>query len=252
MWDYSSIEDNWKKRDGKLDKRIFNYLRQQIEDVRYYSKCLDGTSYVYSQDLNDIYDVTKYRDDNTYKIDKNYSGYFNGEEVKGGNNVGISIGGNSEAGFYNRYKSEYGFTLKNLFSPKRLFDYTNYLNVDVATTAPLDFERINPNIPFVIDTVTMIEGQRLLVKNNVSTVTLDSSIGPETFFLGNYYEEGSIGNQITYSFFNKDNGIYRYTNKTLVRENDLDTYATNMEYSVYVKSGNINKEKHLHLSRLLN
>ena len=54
MWNYSSVNDKWEKRVDKLDKRIYNYLRQEIDDVRFYSKCLDGISYVPVPDLNNL------------------------------------------------------------------------------------------------------------------------------------------------------------------------------------------------------
>ena len=67
MWNYSPADDKWNKTVDKLDKKVFNYLRQEIEDLRFYSKCLEGTSYVASQDLTNLYDVMGHKDNITYK-----------------------------------------------------------------------------------------------------------------------------------------------------------------------------------------
>jgi len=246
MWDYSSIEDNFKKRTGKLDKKTFNFLRQEIDSVRFYSKCLDGSSYVYSDDLNNIYDL-QFRDYNTYKISSEYSTYYNGGDADG---IAIDRQGNSDLGFYNRYKNDYGYTVKNLFSPKRLFNYTNYYNVDLATTQPIDFDLVDDKL--TIDGEIVIIGQRILVKDNISTVTLDSSIDAETFLNTDVTVVQTIGGQITYQYSNNENGVYRYDGLQLIRENDLDTVDNVRNYSVYVKLGSSNITKSFHLNRLTN
>jgi hypothetical protein len=248
MWDFSSTENKWEKRVEKLDKRIYNFLRQEIEDVRFYSKCLDGTSYVAIQDKEDIYDVLKYKQNDTYKINSDYSSLFSGTDISGNS---IESGDLSEVGNFYRYQSEYGFTLKNLFTPKRLIsESTNYVEVDVATTDTINFNNININESISIDDVTLKEGHRVLIKNNVTTITLDNSVDPDTYFSSNYYISSSVGNTTTYFYYNSENGIYKYSNGTLVRENDLDNYLDNIRFSVYVKLGNVNGGSQYHLSRL--
>ena len=244
MWNYSSISDSWEKKVERLDKRIYNYLRQEIEDVRFYSKCLDGISYMPVADLSDIHDVLKFKDDTTYKINKSYSSKFTGTDISGGSP--ISSGDLSDVGMHYRYNQEYGYTLKNLFTPRRLIDdSTNYLEVDVATT-----EQININQKQIeIDGVRLKEGHRVLVKNNITNITLDSSIDPGQYFSQNYYFVKTVGASKTYYYFNSQNGIYKYTNGQLVRENDLDEYLTIFRYSVHVKLGS-NSHKQYHLSRL--
>lgn len=246
MWDYSSIEDNFKKRTGKLDKKTFNFLRQEIDSVRFYSKCLDGSSYVYSDDLNNIYDL-QFRDDNTYKISSEYSTYYIGGDADG---IPIDRQGNSDLGFYNRYKNDYGYTVKNLFSPKRLFNYTNYYNVDLATTQPIDFDLVDDKL--TIDGEIAVVGQRILVKDNVSTVTLNNTIDAETFLNTDVTVVQTIGGQITYQYFNNENGVYTYDGLQLIREDDLDTVDNIRNFSVYVKSGTTNVTKSFHLDRLAN
>lgn len=239
MWDYSSIEDKWKKRNGNLDKRIFNYLRQEIDDVRYYSKCLDGSSYVYASDLNNVYDLNK--DDITYKISKDYSTYYNGTDNKG---ESIISGDIAENGFYDRYKNQYGKTVRNLFSPKRLFETVNYQTVDYATTEEIDIDNASN-----IDGKLLVNNNRVLVKDNFSTISLNNNIDPENYFNHNYEIIETIGNQTTYRYLNSENGVYKYVNNTLIRENDLEN---SNNYSTYVKYGNTNSDKSFHLNTLKN
>lgn len=250
MWNYSSTDDKWLKKVEKLDKRIFNYLRQEIESVRFYSKCLDGTSYVASQDLDNIYDVLGYKNNDSYKLDSSYSSYFSGTYSVDG--TPIETGSLSDIGLFYRYNKEYGFTLKNLFTPTRLInDSTNYLNVDVATTESLNFNNIDVNTSLIIDGITLKDTHRVLVKDNVTTVTLDSSVDPDTYFTSNYYFIKEEGSTKDYYYYNNTNGIYKYTNGDLVKEDDLDVYQDNIRYSVSVKLGDNNISKQFHLSRLL-
>lgn len=246
MWDYSSVNDNWEKKVEKLDKRIYNYLRQEIEDVRFYSKCLDGISYIPVPDLKNLYDVLNYKTNDTFKINSTYSPNFDDTDILGG--IAITPGDLSSKGTHYRYNEEYGYTMKNLFTPKRLIDdSTNYLTVDIATTDPINFAKKY----IKIDGVTLKEGHRILVKNNITNITIDSSIDPDIYFNCNYYFVKEIGNTKTYFYFNHENGIYKFVDNNMVREDDLDTYLTNIRYSVHVKLGT-NSHIQYHLSRLKN
>lgn len=246
MWNYSSVNDKWEKRVERLDKRIYNYLRQEIEDVRFYSKCLKGISYTPVPELQNLYDVLSYKTNDTFKINKTYSSKFNGTDITGG--IAIKSGDLSEKGNQYRYNEEYGHTLKNLFTPKKIIDdATNYLTVDVATTDP-----INLNIRHrEIDGVKLKEGHRVLVKNNITSISINSNIDPDIYFNHNYYFTKEIGNTSTYFYFNEENGIYKIIDGKLNRESDLDKYRPNIRYSVHVKLGT-NSHKQFFLSRLKN
>ena len=246
MWEYSSVNDNWEKRVEKLDKRVYNYLRQEIEDVRFYSKCLDGISYIAVPELNNLYDVLNYKTNDTFKINSDYSANYDDTDITGG--IAIGSGDLSDQGSHFRYNQEYGYTMKNLFTPKRLTDdSTNYLTVDIATVDPINFGKSY----IEIDGVTLKEGHRILVKNNITNVTIDTSVDPDEYFGHNYYFVKEIGDTTTYFYFNSENGIYKFIDGNFVREADLDIYLTNIRYSVHVKLGTNNHIQYF-LERLKN
>ena len=247
MWEYSSVNDDWEKKVEKLDKRVYNYLRQEIEDVRFYSKCLDGISYMAVPELGNLYDVLNYKTNDTFKIDSSYSAnYDDTNDITGG--IAIGSGDLSDQGTYYRYNQEYGYTMKNLFTPKRLIDdSTNYLTVDIATVDPINLAKKY----IKIDGITLKEGHRILIKNNITNVTIDSSLDPDEYFNHNYYFVKEIGNSKTYFYFNSDNGIYKFIDGNFVRETDLDVYMSNIRYSVHVKLGT-NSHIQYFLERLKN
>ena len=250
MWKYQPKEENWIKKVEKLDKRVYNFLRQEIEDVRFYSKCLDGTTYLASQDLDDIYEVLQFKNNTSQKIDSNTSTKFVGNNNQPGNS--ISPADLTENGNYTRYKHEYGLTLKNLFSPNRLIkDSTNYNEVDVATTESLNLNVTNFR-GLVIDGVTLLNGHRLLIKDNVTVVTIDANINPENFFTVNYYLIETTAGKSSYFFYNNENGIYTFEDGVLTKTSDLDDYQNNIRYSVNVKLGDTNGGKQFHISRMKN
>jgi len=74
---------------------------------------------------------------------------------------------------------------------------------------------------------------------------------PTTYFTGNYIITQDLGATIEYQYYNEENGIYKFTNGSLVREKDLDDYSKCVRYSVLVKLGLSNANKQYHLSRLL-
>jgi len=59
-----------------------------------------------------------------------------------------------------------------------------------------------------------------------------------------------VGTNISYTVWTNENGIYTYTNQQLVRTTDLDEYDSLIKYSIAVKLGTVNREKHWCLNRL--
>ena len=130
--------------------------------------------------------------------------------------------------YFNKYLPEYGLTLKNLFTPTKLINDSikNYIAVDVATTEMLtNLGQVVVNL--TIDGIRLVDGHRVLVKDQITYVTLPISTDPSTYFTGNYYSYSSTATAVTYYFYDNTNGIYLYnTNITglLSKYADKDYY----------------------------
>ena len=248
MWIFDSDYNRWKSTDDSLVKNEFDFYQQELQVTRYYSKCLSGASYIPVNDLNNIYDILgSYQERNWYVgvLGSSYSNSLIPSRSP-------SLISSSSSIDYSKYLSEYGLTLKNLFTPKRLIrdSINNYVEVDVATTEEINIFFLSKGAS--IDGVSLKEGHRVLVKDQKSIVTLPNNVDPKTFFKGNFYTRQIYGATIEYEFFNQENGIYKFTNGSLLREADLDSYENCKRYSVLVKLGDANFGKQFHVSRLLN
>lgn len=252
MWTRNIDTGKWFLQTDTLSKESYDSLKQDLEKVRLYSKCLSGATYLPINSFNDIYDPLAIDRIGYYVAFPNSA---NNQPLYGPD---IAINFATENEFYKKYLHEYGFTLKNLFTPDKLIDdqLNNFFEVDVATTERL--ANIGQTvINLTIDGVSLIEGHRVLVKDQYSEINLLSTVDPEDYFLNvelvATYSiiEDNITN-ILYQWPNTENGIYIYTNNQLVRVSDLDEYIDAYRYSVNVKLGQINREKQYHLMRLKN
>ena len=234
MWKLNTDNGKWSNQTDKLSKINYDSLKQDLQKVRLYSKCLSGATYLPIHQLNDIYDVLSINKD-------------------------LVVSESNYVEFYNKYLKEGAFTLKNLFTPTKLINdqLNNFLRVDVATTESLiSIGSYQPGL--IIDGINLKEGHRVLVKNQTTRVTLDSTsptFNPESYFssvvvVSNYNEIEQIGTDIVYEYYNSENGIYKYVGSKLIRETDLDDYETAYRHSVSVKLGDVNKETEYHLARL--
>ena len=249
MWNFNSDINKWEQTKDKLKKNDYDFLKQELSSTRFYSKCLSGATYLPVNNLENIYDIL-----NEYEP-RNW--YINGSEYS--NSIIPSyignlkpIDSNTSYEYYSKYSSEYGLTLKNLFTPDRLIkdSIKNFIYVDVATTEQIDINLSYNNL--FIDGVKVLDGHRILIKDQISNETLSFDVDPNNYFLGNFTLVQNFGATIEYSYFNNENGIYLYTNNRLVRTDDLTEYNDCVRYSVSVKLGVNNSHKQYHLSRLLN
>jgi sugar lactone lactonase YvrE len=248
MWTYNSTYNKWSSTDDKLIKSDFDFLKQELKATRFYAKSLSGATYLPINGTDDVYDILgKYQPRNWY-ISVAGSPYSI-TTIPSQHATPIDI--DTSYNYYTKYLSEYGLTLKNLFTPNRLIKDSmgNYNYVDVATTDLLDLSISDINL--TIDGVRLINGQKVLVKNQISNITLLNTINPNTYFTGNYIIIQDLGGTVEYEYYNEENGIYKYSNGSLVRDVDLDDYKRCIRYSVSVKLGTNNKGKQFHLSRLL-
>jgi hypothetical protein len=253
MWTFNSSSNKWILNNDKLTISDFEYTAQELSAVRFYSKCLSGATYLPVNDLNNIYDILgDYQPRNWYVsiLGSQYSNTL----IPSKNPSPIDL--DTSFDFYEKYLPEYGLTLKNLFTPTRLIkdSLNNYVYVDVATTGFVtNFGTFqNSIINLTIDDIRLKEGHRVLVKDQTTIETLPNTVDPDTYFKGNYIVLNNFGATIEYKYFNSDNGIYLYTNNTLVKQADIDSYSKAKRFSVSVKQGTTNGGKQFHLSRLLN
>jgi len=251
MWTFNTDYNKWVTVEDKISKNNFDYLKQELASTRFYSKCLSGATYLPINNLENIYDILgEYEPRNWYVdvVGSPYS-YLTGLP----SNFKSPITNLTSYDFYEKYVSEYGLTLKNLFTPDRLIkdSVKNFIYVDIATTTRfLDLGATFNEL--YIDDVKVLNGHRILVKDQISTTTLPFDRDPNTYFKGHYTVIQDYGATIEYNFYNSDNGIYTFNKGKLYKTTELSDYADCIRYSVSVKLGNINAEKQFHLSRLLN
>ena len=247
MWEYNNDHSKWERRLDYLLLDEFQYYQQEFESVSLYSKCLSGASYVPVNDTADIYDILGDYQPRNWFIGLTASDYV----VTTIPNEFATPINRFASEYYDKFNYEYGLTLKNLFTPERTIKEAidNYIYVDVATNeelTDLDELVINRNI----DGVRLLEGHRVLIKNQKTTIVLPNTTDPDTYFEGAYTIVVVVGTNTEYEYYNSDNGIYKYTSNLLVREDDLDDYDTCVRFSVSVKLGSSNQYKQFHLSRL--
>jgi hypothetical protein len=249
MWKYNSDLNKWYSTQDVLPQDDFDFTSQELSATRYYSKCLSGASYIPVNSLDNLYDVIgEYKERNWYVGlgTSNYSNYLIPSRSP------IEINNVNFSDYYEKYLADYGMTLKTLFTPNRLIkdQLSNFVYVDVATVATID-DLTATYTNLVIDGARLKEGHRVLIKDQITTISLLNTVDPNTFFIGTYSTIANFGASIEYSYYNETNGIYKFTNGKLVRELDLNDYENCKRYSVVVKEGITNRGKQFHLNRLL-
>ena len=130
MWTLDTEYNKWYRQTDSLTKENYDYLKQTLDSVRFYSKCLSGATYYPVNDLDNIYDILgSYVPRNWY-----VSSPYSITSIPTINPRAISATTSTE--YFDKYSKEYGLTLKNLFTPKRLIDdsLNNFIYVDVCST----------------------------------------------------------------------------------------------------------------------
>ncbi len=248
MWTYNSDFERWSSTVDSLSKTDFDFLKQELAATRYFSKNLSGSTFIPINNLDDIYDILgEWMPKNWYvsTIDSQYvdtdspSKFFKG------------IDKTNSYDYYTKFLAEYGMTLKNLFTADRLIkdSVKNYIQVDVATTTPLNIYQSYINL--TIDGVLIKPQNRVLVKDQIVYESLSSDIDPENYFTGKYKVIRNLGGFVDYQYFGSENGIYVYDGRFLIKQADYDDYEKCVRSSVYVNMGTQNAGKQFHLARLL-
>jgi hypothetical protein len=267
MWKINPDTRKWTQGNESYLTSDFKSLQADLKSLRFYQKFLSGSTYVGVDQLPDssgdsptgdnnglvnidnIYSILDYTKENSYYYNNLYSPYVYNSSIPY-NSIPISSSQSGDS-YLNRYSDEYGFTLKNLFTPNRLINdqLKNFIYVDVASTSSIEDLSISFN-SYKMDGVLLQEGMKILIKDQYDLITISNNINPNTYFDGHYEVSSTIGNSITYIVPNSKNGIYKLVNKKLVRTNDIDTYDKCQGFSVAVKLGNVNREKQYKLDRL--
>jgi len=273
MWKFNSEKNKWESQVDSLTYEDFNFYEQQTEFLRFYSNALSGSTYVPATDLGNIYEIIgSYKPRNWY-IGLDGSPYSNSLIPT---KFAEKINATSSKNFYEKSLTEYGLTLKSLFSPKRLIDeaHKNYIEVDLATTQELDIidgsiktlgskgDQIAPTVPtnlpltavnnLVIDGFPVRNGMTFLVKDQKTRIVLSNTIDPNGYFLGSYKILRILGATIEYEYYNEFNGVYQVVGGNIYRTLDMADYKSSNKFSVVVKMGAVNKERQFHLKRLTN
>ena len=186
MWSKNTDNGRWYKNVDVLEKDKYESLKQDIEKVRLYSKCLSGSTYVAIDSLDNIYGILDKREEYNWYIGYDGSTY----SISGTPSFPKSIQNSTKNEYYDKFIHEYGQTLKNKFTPVKLINDSieNYLEVDVATTEPLlNIGTYQPGL--IIDNLILKEGHRVLVKDQKTFVTLSSNVDPDTYFTHSYFIE---------------------------------------------------------------
>ena len=248
MWVFNSDYKKWVFNDDRLVKSEYDYLKQELVSTRLYSKCLSGVTYIPINNLDNIYDILGEYEPRNWYISNDGSEYSETAIPK----FAAPIDQVTKDEYYDKYLAEYGLTLKNLFTPDRLIkDSINYIYVDVATVeVVIDLSAYYTNL--FIDGVKILNGHRVLVKDQKSIETLPYDVDPNTYFKGNYIILNDYGTTIEYEYYNSENGIYLFNNGFFTKTDELKVYSDCVRYSVSVKLGVENTQKQFHLNRLLN
>jgi uncharacterized protein (TIGR02145 family) len=249
MWVYDSEYKKWISNDDYLNKENYEFFKQELSAVRFYSKCLSGATFMPINSTSNLYDII------SNYIPRNWFIGINGSQYSNTLIPSISakeINDDTSYEYYTKYLTEDAMSLKTLFTPKRLIDdsINNFIYVDVATINQIEinFEPLSPG--YGIDGVTLKEGHKVLIKDQRTTVTLPNTVDPDVYFLGDWEALDNVGATIDYVYYNEQNGIYEVKNGILERTNTLDDYDNCKRFSVIVKMGVNNRERQFHLNRL--
>ncbi len=252
MWIRNLDTGKWGLQVDQLPKDYYDGLKQDIEAVKLYSKCLSGAVYISIDNFDNIYNTLQI-DKLGYYIDDNYAN-INLPTI----DPKLSLNSSNYEEFYQKYLKENAFTIKNLFTPTKLIntEISNFSIVDVCTTEYIKGLTLSKPV-LSIDGVRLIDGHRVLVKDQMTEVTIPITQNANTYFtqvelVSEYFFVETNVTDVTYKFYNEENGVYLYTNGRLIKQDDLSTYEKSYKLKVNVKYGNTNNDKEFHLKRLNN
>ena len=92
----------------------------------------------------------------------------------------------------------------------------NFYYVDVATTEQSDITTVTKD--YYIDGVKLLNGHRVLIKDQKLSIVLLNTADPNTYFTGNYTVVQDSGATIEYQYYSEENGVY--LNADLIKTDD--------------------------------
>jgi hypothetical protein len=246
MWVLDRDTNNWELKNKELSRDSFEIFQQDLIDLTFYSKCLSGATFIAIDDLDNIYSPLEYLSSRkTWYIGLDSSQYAVLDSIP--QEEPMSIDRQEANTYYDRYLSDYGFTLKNKFTPDRLIkdSLSNYITIDLATTAPLDsFSGVS-----IIDGVRLKNGHRVLVKDQKSRFVLPVGEDPSSVVDVPVNIVENFGSTIEYEFSNSQNGVYVFDNGNLIKEDLLSDYKKSFKFSASIKEGIVNRDTRYYLDR---
>jgi hypothetical protein len=242
MWSYKESIKKWISTKDRLKRDDFNLYNQELEQVRFYSKCLSGSTYTSINNTDNLYPILE-------KKSKNWALNFPFSEPINLSQKDI-VNSSSTFTDFNNSNLEYNYTQKNYFSPlKSVKEFKkNYEYVDVATIERINIDIVSEN--FIIDGVRLLEGHTILVKDQFESVVLDSNIDPDTIFDVEWIIINQTSTDIEYLIPEATNGLYVYNEFKLIRKEIID-YQEIINKSFIVKLGTLSG-KQFHIERLKN
>ena len=117
MWIYNSNFGKWSSSDDNIKLDTFNLLKQELSATRFYSRILSGATFIPVNDLDNIYDILGEWEPKNWYISSLGSQY---SETASPTNNAMAIDDASSYEYYTKFISEYGMTLKTLFTADRL------------------------------------------------------------------------------------------------------------------------------------
>lgn len=243
MWEFNNDLLSWSLRKDELSLDNFNSSKEELEKTRLYSKCLDGSLYFRETDLDNTLSNLKWLDNQTWFISPTSSTY----SISGTESSGNIISPDSFT-YFSNYSSEFGFSQRGSFSPnKSISDTKKWIEVDLTTTT--NIENINATFnTLVVDGLEVKEGQIILVKDQKTFIGLSASVDVSTFEDEYFLVLDNIINK-EYFYYNQENGIYRFQNKSLVKLETFTSYEESKKTIVYTKSGVKNFDKKWSIKR---
>src|ERR1035437_9131126 len=116
MWTLDTENNKWVETKDSVTKVDFDYLKQSLDSVRFYSRALSGATYYPVNDLNNIYDGLTTHVNRNWYVGGSYSISATPSEYP---NIITSTSSNE---YYNKLIPESGLTLKNLLTPTRVIN----------------------------------------------------------------------------------------------------------------------------------